>query len=150
MICYLPLAHVFEFAVENFSLFCGMTLGYASIRTLTDASVRNCKGDIKEFRPSLMTGVPAVWESIRKGILSKLQSATPNAQALFTKAFNTKAWFLERGLPAPFLDRLVFSKIQEQLGGRLKFAISAGAPIAHETQKFLTVTVCPIVGGYGM
>jgi long-chain acyl-CoA synthetase len=150
MICYLPLAHIFEFVVENFSLFCGATLGYASIRTLTDASVRNCKGDIKEFCPTLMTGVPAVWESIRKGILSKLQSTTPNAQALFTKAFNTKSWLLERGLPTILLDRLVFNKIKEQLGGRLKFAISAGAPLAHETQKFLTITVCPIVGGYGM
>lgn len=150
MMAYLPLAHIFEFVVENACLFWGATLGYASIRTLTDASVRNCKGDIKEFSPTLMTGVPAVWELIRKGIVSKLQSATPNAQAIFAKAFATKAWFQERGLPAPLLDRLVFSKIKEQLGGRLKLVISGGAPLSKETQKFLTVTVCPILIGYGM
>ncbi|KAI7907531.1 uncharacterized protein BX663DRAFT_481859 [Cokeromyces recurvatus] len=150
MMAYLPLAHVFEFVVENTCLFWGVTLGYASVRTLTDASVRNCKGDIKEFAPTFMIGVPAIWESIRKGILSKLQTSSPNAQALFTKAFNTKCWFLERGLSTPLLDRLVFSKIREQLGGRLKLAISGGAPLSLETQKFLTVTVCPILGGFGM
>ncbi|CAO3627798.1 unnamed protein product [Mucor hiemalis] len=150
MMAYLPLAHIFEFIVENACLFWGATLGYASIRTLTDASVRNCKGDIKEFSPTLMTGVPAVWELIRKGIVSKLRSATPNAQAIFAKAFATKAWFQERGLPAPLLDRLVFNKIKEQLGGRLKLVISGGAPLSKETQKFLTVAVCPVLIGYGM
>lgn len=150
MMAYLPLAHIFEFVVENSCLFWGATLGYASVRTLTDASVRNCKGDIKEFRPTLMTGVPAVWESIRKGILAKLESSSPNAQAIFAKAFATKFWFHEKGLPTPLLDRLVFNKIKEQLGGRLKLAISGGAPLSVETQKFLSVTVCPILIGYGM
>lgn len=150
MLAYLPLAHVFEFVVENSCLFWGVTLGYASPRTLMDASVRNCKGDIKEFRPTLMTGVPAVWESIRKGVLAKLQTATPNAQAIFAKAFATKSWFYERGLPAPLLDKIVFNKIKEQVGGRLRSVISGGAPLSVETQKFLTITICPVLAGYGM
>jgi long-chain acyl-CoA synthetase len=125
-------------------------LGYASVRTLTDASVRNCKGDIKEFRPTLMTGVPAVWESIRKGILAKLSSASPNAQKIFHKAYASKAWLLERHLPTGFIDKVVFNKIKEQVGGRLRFALSGGAPVSVETQKFLSVTVCPILGGFGM
>ncbi|GAA5813752.1 hypothetical protein MFLAVUS_007239 [Mucor flavus] len=150
MLAYLPLAHVFEFVVENSCLFWGVTLGYASPRTLMDASVRNCKGDIKEFRPTLMTGVPAVWESIRKGVLAKLQTATPNAQAIFAKAFATKSWFYERGLPAPLLDKIVFNKIKEQVGGRLRLVISGGAPLSVETQKFLTITICPVLAGYGM
>ncbi|KAI8971536.1 hypothetical protein BDF20DRAFT_684545 [Mycotypha africana] len=150
MIAYLPLAHVLEFVVENVCVFWGITLGYASARTLTDSSVRNCKGDIKEFRPTLMTGVPQVWETIRKGILAKISAASPKAQKMFYKAYATKAWLLERHLPTKFIDRVVFNKIKEQVGGRLRFALSGGAPVATETQKFLSVTVCPILGGYGM
>lgn len=37
-----------------------MTLGYGNPRTLTEASVRNCQGDIKEFKPTILTGVPQV------------------------------------------------------------------------------------------
>ncbi|KAI8078679.1 uncharacterized protein BX664DRAFT_342473 [Halteromyces radiatus] len=150
MMAYLPLAHVLEFTVENACVFWGVTLGYASVRTLTDASVRNCKGDIKEFRPTLMTGVPAVWESIRKGILNKINSASPSAQKIFNKAYSTKSWLFERGMPSKILDTVVFSKIREQVGGRLRFALSGGAPISLETQKFLSVCICPILGGFGM
>lgn len=148
MMAYLPLAHVLEFVVENLCVFWGVTLGYASVRTLTDVSVRNCKGDIKEFRPTLMTGVPQVWESIRKGVLAKVNQTSPQAQKIFHKAFATKAWLMERHLPTGFLDMAVFNKIKEQVGGRLRFALSGGAPLSLETQKFLSVTVCPILGKF--
>ncbi|KAI8096555.1 uncharacterized protein BX664DRAFT_291492 [Halteromyces radiatus] len=150
MMAYLPLAHVLEFVVENLCIFWGVTLGYASVRTLTDASVRNCKGDIKEFRPTLMTGVPAVWESIRKGVLGKINSASPKAQSIFHKAFATKSWLMDRRLPTTVIDKVVFSKIKEQVGGRLRFALSGGAPLSLETQKFLSVALCPILGGFGI
>lgn len=150
MLAYLPLAHILEFVVENLCIFWGVTLGYASPKTLTDASVRNCKGDIKEFRPTVMTGVPAVWESIRKGVLAKVNALSPKAQSIFHKAFATKAWLLERHMPTAFLDKTVFGKIREQVGGRLRFALSGGAPVSIETQRFLSVTLCPILGGYGM
>ncbi|KAI7907137.1 uncharacterized protein BX663DRAFT_494945 [Cokeromyces recurvatus] len=150
MIAYLPLAHVLEFVVENVCVYWGITLGYASVRTLTDTSVRNCKGDIKEFRPTLMTGVPAVWESIRKGILAKISTTSSKAQKMFHKAYTTKAWLLERHLPTGFIDKVVFNKIKDQVGGRLRFALSGGAPVSVETQKFLSVTLCPILGGFGI
>ncbi|KAI8583088.1 hypothetical protein K450DRAFT_224168 [Umbelopsis ramanniana AG] len=150
IMAYLPLAHVLEFLVENLCLYWGVTLGYGTVRTLTDASVRNCKGDIKEFRPTILTGVPTVWESIRKGILNTINSGSPAVRKVFERAFTTKAWLMERGLPSPILDKLIFSKIKEQVGGRLRFGLSGGAPISLETQKFLSVCLAPILGGYGM
>ncbi|ORX56993.1 acetyl-CoA synthetase-like protein [Hesseltinella vesiculosa] len=150
MMAYLPLAHVLEFTVENSCVFWGVTLGYGSIRTLTDASVRNCKGDIKEFRPTMMTGVPAVWESIRKGILTKINASSPAAQKIFEKAYTTKSWLFERGMPSKILDAVVFSKIREQVGGRLRLALSGGAPLSVETQKFLSICLCPVLGGFGI
>ncbi|CAO3607308.1 unnamed protein product [Cunninghamella blakesleeana] len=150
ILAYLPLAHVLEFLVENLSLFVGMTLGYGNPRTLTEASVRNCQGDIKEFKPTILTGVPQVWESIRKGVLSSVNKMSPTAQAVFNRAVSTKSWLLRRGLPSGWLDTVVFSKIKEQVGGRLRFGLSGGAPLSLETQDFLSSTLAPILVGYGM
>ncbi|KAI8388789.1 uncharacterized protein BYT42DRAFT_561233 [Radiomyces spectabilis] len=150
IMAYLPLAHVLEFLVENLCLFWGVALGFGNPRTLTDASVRNCQGDIKEFRPTLLTGVPAVWESIRKGVLNNVSKTGGAAEAIFHRAVATKAWLMDRGLPTGWLDAAVFNKVKEQVGGRLRFGLSGGAPLAHETQQFLSVTLAPILGGYGM
>ncbi|KAJ3196591.1 long-chain fatty acid-CoA ligase [Irineochytrium annulatum] len=149
-LAYLPLAHVLEFTVELICLHEGVGIGYGSVRTLTDASVRNCKGDIRELRPTLMAGVPAVWEGIRKGVMTKLRDASPIQRRIFDFAFELKWALVQAGLPTFFLDRIVFDKIKEQTGGRLKFALSGGAPIPRSTQKFLSVCVCPLVNGYGM
>ncbi|KAG9302703.1 hypothetical protein G9A89_005177 [Geosiphon pyriformis] len=150
LLAYLPLAHVLEFIVEQTCIFWGVTLGYGTIRTLSDTSVRNCLGDIRELRPSLMTGVPAVWETIRKGVLSKVQASSPTVQKIFNAALKAKGWCLGKGLPTKPFDIVVFNKIKQQTGGRLRYALSGGAPISRETQEFLSITLCPILQGYGM
>ncbi|KAK5240494.1 long-chain fatty acid-CoA ligase, partial [Exophiala xenobiotica] len=71
LLTYLPLAHIFEYMFENAALYWGATMGYGNPKTLSDASVKNCNGDIKELRPTVLIGVPAVWESIKKGIIAK-------------------------------------------------------------------------------
>ena len=50
-LAFLPLAHILEFVVENSFIFAGMPIGYGRVKTLTDASVRECKGDLSEFKP---------------------------------------------------------------------------------------------------
>ena len=50
-LAFLPLAHILEFVVETSWIFAGIPIGYGRIKTLTDANVRNCKGDIAEFKP---------------------------------------------------------------------------------------------------
>lgn len=50
-LAFLPLAHILEFVVENSFVFAGLPVGYGRVKTLTDASVRECKGDIAEFKP---------------------------------------------------------------------------------------------------
>ncbi|KAI9331187.1 hypothetical protein BDR26DRAFT_682209 [Obelidium mucronatum] len=133
-------------------LFMGTRIGYGSVKTLTDASVRNCKGDIRELRPTLFAGVPAVWEGIRKAVLGKVQNSSPVAQAIFNGAFYMKSVMLDYGLDAftyP-LDALVFNKIKDQVGGRVKFSLSGGAPMPKSTQKFMSVCNAPLVSGYGM
>jgi long-chain acyl-CoA synthetase len=149
-LAYLPLAHILEFSVECSAIYLGISMGYGSVRTLTDASVRNCKGDLRELRPTVMAGVPAVWETIRKGVSTKLRDASPLVQNIFTWAVELKWLLIQYGLPTRFLDSLVFSKIKDQTGGRLRLALSGGAPIPKSTQKFFNCAVCTLVSGYGM
>ncbi|TFK35638.1 hypothetical protein BDQ12DRAFT_737516 [Crucibulum laeve] len=89
-LAYLPLAHVLEYIVEMIMFFVGMPSGYGRVKTLTDASVRGCKGDISEFKPSIMVGVPVVWEQIRKGILSKVNAGGALKKGLFNGAMTLK------------------------------------------------------------
>jgi len=64
-------------------------------------------------------------------------------------AFKVKWFCMMLGLPSNWLN-FVFKKIREQTGGRLRFTLSGGAPISEEAQRFLSVTVCPVLQGYGM
>ncbi len=148
-LAYLPLAHILEYTIEHVCIFSGLPLGYGSPRTLTDILVRNCKGDIGELKPVFMAGVPAVWETIRKGILSKLENASPIQRLIFNRCVAWKSYLVSKGYEGSFLN-FAFKKIRDGTGGRLKLAVTGGAPIAPQTQEFLSVTLCNIVQGYGM
>jgi long-chain acyl-CoA synthetase len=131
-------------------MFLGLTLGYGSIRTLTEASVRNCKGDLQEFGPSIMTGVPQVWETIKKTILAKVAQRGPRVEAIFYAALNLKEMVDGYTLPTGILNRVVFENVKKQLGGNLRYGLSGGAPLSVETQRFLSLALCPIMAGFGM
>ncbi|KAI7902555.1 uncharacterized protein BX663DRAFT_509647 [Cokeromyces recurvatus] len=150
IMAYLPLAHVLEFLVENLCIFLGVTLGYGSIKTLTDASVKNCKGDLQAFGPTIMTGVPQVWETIKKTVLSKVAERGSRIEKIFMGAVGLKRFLGHYNLPTSVLDKVVFDNVKKQLGGRLRYCLSGGAPVSAETQEFLSLTVCPILAGYGM
>jgi long-chain acyl-CoA synthetase len=91
-----------------------------------------------------------VWETIRKSLLGKLKKASSMQQYVFELACKLKQTLIYLGLPYAFLDNTVFKAVKDVTGGRLKFAVSGGAPIAHETQELLNTVLCPIVQGYGM
>ncbi|KAL5520350.1 hypothetical protein ACEPAG_9574 [Sanghuangporus baumii] len=148
LLAYLPLAHILEYIVELALSFVGMTLGYGRVKTLTDASVRNCLGDLREFKPSIMVGVPAVWETIRKGILSKVNSAGTIKKGLFSGAIAVK----RANVPGlkQVMDSVVFSAVRQQTGGRLRLALSGGAALSRETQEFLSLALVTMLQGYGM
>lgn len=151
LLTYLPLAHILEFVFENASLHWGSCMGYGNPKTLSDASVRNCLGDIKEFKPSVLVGVPAVWESVKKGIIAKVNAGSPIVRGLFWSALSLKEKLMYTGLPGSgILDAVVFKKIKEATGGRLKLCMNGGGPVAKDTQKFLSMAICPMISGYGL
>ncbi|GAA6061533.1 hypothetical protein JCM10212_004523, partial [Sporobolomyces blumeae] len=153
-IAFLPLAHIFEFTVEMTLLYVGIPMGFGNVKTLTDNSVRNCVGDIRAFRPTIMTGVPAVWELIRKGILSKVSAGGSIKSTLFHAALGAKSW--TKRIPVvgsvvdAVTDKVVFSQVKAATGGNLKYAVNGGAPISKETQEFLSNVLTPnFIQGYG-
>ncbi|THU86311.1 long-chain-fatty-acid-CoA-ligase [Dendrothele bispora CBS 962.96] len=147
-LAYLPLAHVLEYIVELIMIFVGMTSGYGRVKTLTDASVRNCRGDLAEFKPSIMVGVPAVWETIRKGIISKVNSSGAVRKSVFNGAMTVK----KNSVPvlSTLADNVVFKSVKAATGGRLRITLCGGAAISHETQKFLDTALVMMLQGYGM
>ncbi|KAI0758848.1 long-chain-fatty-acid-CoA-ligase [Fomes fomentarius] len=147
-IAYLPLSHILEFVVELCLFFVGMTFGYGRVKTLTDASVRQCVGDIRAFKPSIMIGVPAVWEMIRKGIVAKINSGGTLKKSVFNGAYTVK----KAGVPglSQLVDSAVFSQVKAATGGKLRLALSGGAALSAETQEFLSVALVTVLQGYGM
>lgn len=151
LLAYLPQAHIIEFIFEMACIFWGSTMGYGSPKTLTDSSVRNCKGDLAEFRPSILVGVPAVWELIRKGIVSKVNSGSAITRNLFWGAFSAKQSLLATGVPGvKVLDAVVFNKVRAATGGRLRICMSGGGPLAKDTQTFISMVLAPLIIGYGL
>jgi long-chain acyl-CoA synthetase len=151
LLAYLPLAHILEFVFEHAAITWGCTLGYGNPKTLSDTSVRNCNGDIREFKPSVLIGVPAVWETVKKGIIGKVNAGSPVVRTLFWGALALKERLMANGLPGSgVLDAVVFKKIKEATGGRLKLCLSAGGPVSRDTQKFISMAICPMIIGYGL
>jgi len=145
---YLPLAHILELVVEITMYYIGITMGYGTVKTLTDNSVKNCAGDIREFKPSILVGVPAVWELIRKGILTKVTAGGGLKSKMFHGALKAKQ--ASPSLLGPITDAVVFKAVKQATGGRLQYGVSGGAAISRETQTFLNTALVPMLQGYGL
>lgn len=151
MIAFLPLAHIFELVFELVGFYWGALIGYANVRTLSNNSVRHCKGDIQEFKPTLMVGVAAVWETIRKGIIQQINAQPMITQKVFWAAYYTKLKLNKWGVPGGnLIGNLIFKKIKEATGGQLKYICNGGSPISSDAQTFLSNVLCPMLIGYGL
>ncbi|CEH16913.1 long-chain-fatty-acid--ligase [Ceraceosorus bombacis] len=146
-LAYLPLAHILEFIVECSLMYVGLTMGYGGVKTLTPAGTKNCLGDIACFKPSVLVGVPTVWETIRKGINTKVNAGPTVAKYAFRGAMTWK----KNKIPLlSSASEIVFNKVRAQTGGRLRVALSGGAAISKETQEFLDLALMQLLQGYGM
>ena len=65
-------------------------MGYGSIRTLSEANCRNCQGDIKELKPTLLIGIPAVWETVKKGVIANVDKGGIAVRTMFWSALRIK------------------------------------------------------------
>ncbi|EAZ62939.2 long-chain fatty acid--CoA ligase and synthetase 4 [Scheffersomyces stipitis CBS 6054] len=150
VIAFLPLAHIFELAFESVNFWWGSELGYANVKTLTDTSCRNCQSDLIELKPTIMVGVAAVWESVRKGVLTKVKQQPAITQKIFWAAFKGKAAFTHFHIPGASLFDVIFKKIKAATGGQLRLVLNGGSPISYDAQVFISTLIAPMLLGYGL
>lgn len=151
---YLPLAHVLELSAEVACLANGTCIGYSSPLTLTDQSSKvkkGSKGDVSVLKPTLMAAVPVIMDRLYKGVWEKVRSGSAVSQGLFQFAYFYKNRAIERGYEVPILNKLLFSKIQQLLGGKVRMMLCGGAPLSEKTQRFMNICFCcPVLQGYGL
>ncbi|KAM3868309.1 long-chain-fatty-acid--CoA ligase 1 [Diretmus argenteus] len=143
-ISYLPLAHMFERMIQV-SMFChGARVGFyqGDISLLMD--------DIKTLRPTFFPVVPRLLNRIYDKIRGSVTS--PLRRTLLHYAVKRKQAELSSGVVRnnSIWDKLVFNRIQSSFGGKLRFILTASAPISPTVLSFLRATLgCLIFEGYG-
>lgn len=151
IISFLPLAHILEMAFELLCFHWGSCIGYGTVKTLTKASIKNCNSDLEEFKPTIMVGVAAVWETVKKGIINQINALPKPIRAIFWSAYYTKSSLDQYHLPGGnLISKLIFKRVKEATGGHLRYLLNGGSAISVDAQKFLTTLLCPLLIGYGL
>jgi long-chain acyl-CoA synthetase len=152
---FLPLSHIFERMFGHYSMFhAGVVINYAE-------SVDTVASDMERWRPTLMASVPRLYEKIYARVLERVRSGSAVKKRLFFWAKDVgERWIDLRlsGQPIPaalaaqqrIADKLVFAKMRERTGGRLRFFISGGAPLSPDIARFFHAAGMPILEGYGL
>ena len=145
----------FPSTLFSLSLSLSPSLSPSAQKKKTEGDVKHLVDDIGALRPTLFLGVPRVFDRIYSGATAKIAEAGGIKALLFHWGFRRKLWALRNGIElsraAPFFDKLVFSKLKQRLGGRVRLIVSGGAPLARHVEDFLSVCMCsPVVQGYGL
>lgn len=151
---FLPLCHSFERMAGLYIPVCaGATIAYA---VNVDTVVEN----LGEVRPTIMTSVPRLFEKIYAGVIANADAGSALKKKIFWWAINTGGKYVEAKAGSAvhgFLNfkynlatKLVFSKLHEKVGGRLRYFISGGAPLARDIAEFFNKTGILILEGYGL
>ncbi|MEU9983012.1 AMP-binding protein [Streptomyces sp. NPDC050856] len=152
VLLFLPTAHVFGRLVEVASVLAPIRLGCVpDIKNLTD--------ELASFRPTLILGVPRVFEKVYNSARAKAQA--DGKGKIFDRAAHTAIAY-SRALGTPegaslglrlkhfVFDKLVYGKLRAVLGGRGEFAISGGAPLGERLGHFFRGIGFTVLEGYGL
>ncbi|MDQ0944096.1 long-chain fatty acid--CoA ligase [Streptomyces sp. V1I1] len=152
VLLFLPAAHVFGRMVELAAVMAPIKLGCVpDIKNLTD--------ELASFRPTLILGVPRVFEKVYNSARAKAQA--DGKGKIFDKAAQTAITY-SRALGTPdgpsiglkfkhkVFDRLVYSKLRAVLGGRGEYAVSGGAPLGERLGHFFRGIGFTVLEGYGL
>lgn len=152
---FLPLSHVFErMAGYYFMLHQGAVIAYAE-------NFDSVPANLQEVRPTILISVPRLYEKLYARVMERgLSGPWLKKQIFFAAVKVGRTWVharvgggkIGRGLTlALALSRhLVFDKLRQPLGGRLRFFVSGGAPLAREIAEFFLAADLPIYEGYGL
>jgi long-chain acyl-CoA synthetase len=149
----LPLSHIFERAGFYVFCYCGVSVYYA-------ASFDQVGENLREVAPTVMTAVPRLFEKVYHRIIKKGMAETGVKKKIFMKSLDVghrygelkdkRRWIspqlrIKQGLAS----KLVFSKWRAGVGGRLRYFVSGGAPLAPALSYAYLAAGIPILQGYG-
>ncbi|CAN5869941.1 AMP-dependent synthetase/ligase [soil metagenome] len=152
---FLPLSHVFERTCGQFyALSVGATIYYAE-------SIETVPENLREVRPTVTPSVPRLYEKMYARIRGQVAEATAWRQRLFATAIRAgrRKYAIEkrggqvgRGLQMQLklYDRLVFDKLRQAIGGRMRFFVSGGAKLNAEIGEFFYAAGVKVMEGYGL
>jgi long-chain acyl-CoA synthetase len=154
-ISFLPSAHIAQRVVLQM-----LPLGMGTPVWFSE-SLAKLPNEMKTIRPTFLLAPPRVWERIFASINAEIKKRSAVSKKLFHGAVGLGAEvsrLREEGQPVPkwmtstlkLADRLVFSKIRERLGGRLRLAASGAAPLGKELARFYAAIGMPLIEGYGL
>ncbi|MBK9041405.1 MAG: long-chain fatty acid--CoA ligase [Bdellovibrionales bacterium] len=150
---FLPFAHILGRVESWGSLYSGFTMSFAE-------NFETIGKNIQEIRPTILIGVPRVYEKIYYGIQTQIES-NPFRHQVFKWAIKAGQKFslyrLSKSSPpifdlGPYLiaKKFIFDPLKKKLGGRLRFAISDGAPLNENISRFFHLAGILILEGYGL
>jgi len=154
VLSFLPLSHVLERMVMFAYIYAGSTVGFAE-------SVETVAQNLLEVRPQIMVSVPRVFEKIYARVMDSILSSSSLKKKIFFWAHKTGKKYAQRqlsgekiafglNLKRKIAHKLVFSKIIEKTGGRVRFFISGGAPLSKDIAEFFYALGLVIYEGYGL
>ncbi|XP_030974963.1 long chain acyl-CoA synthetase 6, peroxisomal-like isoform X1 [Quercus lobata] len=145
-ISYLPLAHIYERVNQIATVYNGVAVGFYQGDNM------KLMDDVAALRPTIFSSVPRLYNRIYAGILNAVKTSGGLRERLFNAAYNAKKQAILSGKNAsPMWDKLVFNKIRERLGGRVRFMTSGASPLSPDVMDFLKICFgCRVSEGYGM
>ncbi len=151
---FLPLSHTLERTVG-----CILAM-VAGSRVAFSRSVPQLAEDLQEIKPTVLISVPRIFERVYGKIQEKLEQDSALAKSIFNSAVETgwqkfehaqgRGGWSPKLLLWPLYQKLVAGKIQQKLGGRLRIAVSGGAPLSAEIARTFVGLGVPILQGYGL
>nr|ATE88092.1 long-chain acyl coenzyme A synthetase 6 [Vernicia fordii] len=145
-ISYLPLAHIYERANQISCVYHGVAVGFYQGDNM------KLMDDMAALRPTIFCSVPRLYNRIYAGITNAVKTSGALREKLFNAAYNAKKQAILNGKSSsPMWDRLVFNKIRDRLGGRVRFLASGASPLSPDVMEFLKICFGGLViEGYGM
>ncbi|PIO74506.1 putative long-chain-fatty-acid CoA ligase 5 [Teladorsagia circumcincta] len=145
MISFLPLAHMLERVIESVCFAKGARVGFyrGDIRLLAE--------DIKELRPTVVPVVPRVLNRLYDKVMTEVNKSYVK-KMLFNLAIKYKAREMHNFVIRNdgFFDNVVFKKVREGMGGRVRLMVTGSAPLSENVLTFVRAAMgCVVVEGYG-
>src|SRR6266498_1343743 len=151
---FLPLALSFARLESFIGVHRGLCTAFAE-------SIDKLRENLPETQPHFICSVPRVFEKVYAGAMARAEGGSPVKRKIFNWALavgKEVSRLKQANRPVPtalalkykLAEKLVFSKMQAALGGRLRFAVSGGAPLSREIAEFFHAAGILILEGYGL